>query len=571
MKVEENGRVTCPDCIIEDGEGAEKRAFVFYNQEYDNYSAYCYKHCTLIKNPFKKGEEPVITKKTYEEKQEQSLQVKELPNVDREIRGIPAKMYSNWGVKMAFSEYDGKTPYAIYYPYGSTTELKGWKQRNLLVKSFSSVGDTKGAMPFGWVKAMKAGARRLYITEGEQDAIALDYALMLVNNKNPKYKGAKNAIISLPDGAGSAGKTMKLIHDEGAWKEIILVFDNDEAGKAAVKAVQKVNRDVLVATMPTGCKDANDAVKKKLYKELFSAVMWDAKKPPIQGVVHVSEVIDRVIEKPVMGLSYPWDSVTELTYGQRFGECCGIGGGVGIGKTLLAHEIAAHNIVVHGLPVFTILLEEDNGSTLRNIAGKIDSIPYHKPDSEYDNDKFLETVHSLEGKLMMWKDDGDQYQRFEIDEIIKAIRFNVAEYGVKFVAIDNATRLVDHLGAGEANEFLNKYASELEGLSTELDIHIDLFSHLNKPSKGNVHENGGKVFADQFTGSRGMMRSFPLMMGFERNKSLSSADSCKSSIVILKNRKYGGEGLVKTQYYKDTGRLIENLWSGSNILDSFGE
>ena len=126
------------------------------------------------------------------------------------------------------------------------------------------------------------------------------------------------------------------------------------------------------------------------------------------------------------------------------------------------------------------------------------------------------------------------------------------------------TRIVDHLSASDANEFINKYASELEGLSTELGIHIDVFSHLNAPKFGASHEEGAEVVPSQFTGSKGMMRSFPVMMGFQRNKYAPDGAASYSYTSVLKNRKFGGEGKVKTQYNQGTGRLLQNEWDWNN-------
>jgi len=556
-------RVQCPEC-----ETGVLKAQVFYNEDYDSYSAYCFIHAKLITDPYSKGERPKVVIKTPEELLADIQEIKELPLAPTAFRGIPASIFRKWGVRQAVSEFDGKTPYAMYFGYTKDSNLVGWKAALMSKKSMWSVGNTKGADPFGWERALKVGGKRIYITEGEYDTIALDYALTLVHAKT-KFKDRKYAIISLPGGVDTVARVMKLISEKGLWSEIVLAFDADGPGKGAVKEAQKLNPEVLVAPMPPGCKDANDAIQNKLIKELVSNCLWNVRKPPIKGVIQVSDVIDRAKELPVMGLSYPHAELTEMVYGQRFGEACAIGAGVGLGKTLLAHEWAAHNMMVHDVPCFAILLEEGNVDTLRNIAGKIDSIPYHKPGQEFDMDQYMSTVESLDRKLYMWQDNGDQHLRFDMEEIMKAIRYNVAEYGTRFIYIDNMTRLVDHLSASDANEFINRYSSEIENLATQLDIHIDVFSHLNAPYRATAHEDGGTVRLYQFTGSKGLMRSFPVMMGFERNKSAETkADQSKSIINVLKNRKYGGEGLIKTQYYPDTGRLLTNSWMDGDFLES---
>lgn len=541
---------------------------VFYNEQYNNFTGYCFS-CGYHVGPEElSGEKkPKFKVKTDEEIRAEVQEVRELPTVPAKFRGIPAKFYAAWGVRQGVSEKDGKTPFAVYYGYTSGTSVIGWKVRQLAHKNFWSVGATKDADPFGWLSARKRAGKRIFITEGEQDAIALDYILQLYDGKNPKFKNRRHAIISLPNGVDSVTRTLKLVKHAG-WKEIVLVMDNDGAGKKAISAAQKLLSNIQMVDMPMGCKDANDAAMAgpDSITVLAQNCLFNPHKPPIVGVVQVMDLIDKVKDRPVMGYSYPFPGLTDRTYGQRTAECAAWGAGVGLGKTLIAHEIAAHNATEHDINTFMVLLEEQNVDSIRNIAGKIDGIPYHKPDVEYSMDQLRSTVESLSNKILLWEDDGDQYLRFDMDEIIKAIRFNVAEFGTKFVTIDNMTRLIDHLNISEGNEFINKYSSELEALSTQLDIHIDVYSHLNAPYKGVSHEKGGSVEAYQFTGSRGLMRSFPMMFGFERNKHAEGALKSRSFISLVKSRKYGNEGKEKTQYFPATGKLIENQWEGDTII-----
>ena len=559
-------KLPCPDC------GSSDSRQVFYNDEEDTFSSYCFSKCNAQKgSPYTKDKpRPEILDKTAEQIFQEVQEIKKLPLMHKAIRGIPKKYLEDWRVRYSVSEYDGKTPWAVYFGYQDGNKLVRWKGRGISKKVFWGVGAARGVDPFGYTRALKNRAKRLYICEGEYDAIALDYALTK-NAAGGKYADMKYSIISLPHGTSSIVDTLKRIigRCKTVFKEIVLVMDNDEAGKKAEKEAQKLLPGVLRADMPIGCSDPNDAVEKGMIDELVNCVKWGAHKPPIKGVIQVSEVMSRVIKDPGMGLSYPYQQLNDLTLGQRFSECVGIGAGVSIGKTTLAHECGAHNITEHGEPCFMVLLEEQNHMTVRNVAGKIDSQPYHLPKEKasYDKDQLIETANSLQGKLLLWESDEDQEMRFDMDSIITAIRFNTLEYGCRFHYIDNLTRLVDHLSSSEANEFINKYSSILEGLCTQLDIHIDVFSHLNNPKKGQLHENGGKVELYQFTGSRGLMRSFPMLLGFERNKSADESHVNNSYLRVLKNRKYGGEGKLKLKYDPATGRLLENEWQGGALYE----
>lgn len=552
---------------------SDKGLQVFYDDGKNKFTGFCFS-CSAkgleayVEDPYN-GKAPKPPKgKSKEEIFEEIQEVRSLKVPDFEWRGIPAEYYRQSGVRVAYSEFDGETPFSLNFPYTLNGELVGFKTIMMHKKAMWSIGGIKGADLFNWEVAKKKGVRRLYVTEGEFDCRALEFMLE-EHAKAKKSQYNKFAVVSLPHGVGSAVTTLGRMRKdiETIFDQVVCVFDNDEAGKKAVKDVQKIMPDILVATYPTTSKDANEALLRKEGMIFAEFCIWKAAKPVSEGVVNVSTVLTRATEPPTMGLSYPWEELTTMVYGQRFGEATCLGAGVGLGKTLIAHETGAHNIINHGEKVFMALLEEDNDQTLYNVAGKIDSIPYHRPDIAKDNwDQFQETARSLEGSLFLWESEGNTDARFDIEEILKAVRYNTMEYGVRFHVIDNITRLVDHLPSSEANEFINKWSSEIANIASELKIHIDMYSHLNPPKGKDVkdHESGGEVLASQFTGSRGIMRSFPILMGFERNKHADGERKSNSYISCIKNRKYGGEGKIKTQY-QSTGRLISYDWDGDKL------
>lgn len=554
---------------------SDKGLQVFYDDGKNKFTGYCFSCASrgleaYVSDPYN-GDLPKPPKrKTEDEINEEIQEIRNLKSTREEYRGIRPEYFARAGIKLAYSEYDGKTPFSFNFPYTVDGKLIGYKTIMLDKKAMWSVGDIKGADLFNWEIAKKSGVKRLYITEGEWDCRALE---QMLEDHAAKRKSQYNkfAVTSLPHGVGSAVNTLSRMRKEipKFFTEIVLVFDNDEAGKKAVKDVQKIIPDVKVATYPTNAKDSNEALLKGDGDLFADFCIWKSAKPTSEGVVGVSTVLSRDLEPPKPGFTYPWPAFTEMNCTQRMGEATCTAAGVGLGKTLIAHMKHAHNIVEHKEKVFVALLEEPNRSTLYNIAGKIDGIPYHVPSiHEKHREQYLETAYSLEGKLFLWESEGQNaHNRFNIEEIVKAIRYNTMEYGVRFHAIDNMTRLVDHLSSGEANEFINKWSSELANLAAELDIHIDLYSHLNPPKGKDArdHENGGEVLASQLTGSRGIMRAFPLIMSFERNKHAQGDLKANSFLGCIKNRMFGGEDKFKTQYQPSTGLLLQYEWEGDSL------
>lgn len=557
-----------PDCE------SDKGLQIFYDHDKNKYSGYCFSCAArgkdaYVKDPYD-GEHPSDPppKKTGEEIEAEIAEVRALQYPNFDYRGIPMVYFKRSGVKLAISEYDGKTPFSFNFPLTRKGKHIGYEARPLPFKGFWRIGKTEDIRDcdlFNWEMAKKKGVKRLYVTEGAYDCLSLEY--MLESTCGGKYK---YAVTSVPNGAESAVRTLGRMREEilQLFDEVVLVFDNDEAGKLAIENVQKVFPEVLTAPHIANIKDANEALEKNQAATFCDFVIWKSRKPTIKGVVTVQEILEKGDPKPEMGIPYPWDGVTEVTYGKRWGETTCISGAVGSGKTLLVHEDAAYNIFSEGIPCFAILLEEKNVKTIRNIAGKKDSLAYNKPEVyENNKDQFYETTKYLEDKLFLWNSSASREARFNIESILGAIRYNALEYGCKFGYIDNMTKLVDSLSTSEANEFINRYSSEIESLSAELDIHIFLLSHLNPPKGKDAisHESGGEVLPGQLTGSRGIMRSFPNLIGFERNKYADGDRQNNSFISIIKNRDYGGEKKIKTKYNPVTGRLLQFNWDGDSL------
>ena len=543
---------------------------VFYDEIKGTYTGYCFSCAAkglpaYVKDPYGKGGEPKDPPKTKtpEEIKAEIQEIRSCPLVNFDYRGIRKEFFQEAGVRLGLSEFDGKTPFTFNFPTSIESKLSGYKSVMLDKKAMWSVGDVKTAELLNWHKAKVVGGKTLYITEGQWDMLALHQVLH--DSCGGKYK---YAVTSIPNGvdsaAGTIGRMKKEIKQAG-FEKIVLVFDNDKAGRKAVSDVQAIDPDVYVAPWICGSKDANDALLKGRGSKLADSVLWKSHKPLMEGVVSVADVLNSSLEPPQMGLSYPWPTITDATLGQHFGAADALGSAVGSGKTTLGHILAAHNLKVHGEGSALYYMEEANHKTLWNVAGKIDRLQYKNPEVfEANKDRYMDTVSSLEGQIFLWNSSGNSRQRFDMQAIVDAMRFNTLEYGIRFHQLDNMTKLVDNLSPAEANEFINKWSSELSNMAAELNINVLVYSHLNPPPKDKKsHEQGARVYLNQFTGSRGIMRSFSNIFGFERNQYSDTPDH--SILANIKARDHGEKVRVKTQYDSNTGLIEENEWMGDEL------
>jgi len=251
-------KLPCPDC------GSSDSLQVYLNEDKSLgitwYTSFCHGECWSQKgDPYTDSAPPEVHVKTEHEIWQEVRDITSCPIFipKRKYRGIPGKAFKSWKLRTLLSEFDGKTPYALAFPMSDEGSLSGFKIRPLKKKSFYGVGKTSHVDPFGLVRALRIGGKILWITEGEFDAIALDYCLTQVG------KAKSYPVISLTHGGGSIRQNFAHIEEHlNHYDEIRLVLDDDEVGHLAEGTAIKMYGDkIRLIPKPEGCKDANDAVK----------------------------------------------------------------------------------------------------------------------------------------------------------------------------------------------------------------------------------------------------------------------------------------------------------------------
>lgn len=523
------------------------------NGTYDGFCFACGKH---EPNPYKdrpEGYKPQIVFKSPEDVQEELREIGTYQTVDLPERKLKKYALEYFGVKIGLSEEDGVTPVSHYYPYSNPNkELIGYKGRIIDGKKMFAVGSIKGATFFGWDKAVLTGAKKLFITEGELDAVAL-YQI-IKENTGAAWKHLEPAIVSLSNGSGGAAKqiTQMLPEIRKHFQEVILAFDMDEPGRKAVENVQKILPEALVAELPS--KDANQCLLDGRAKACHAACVFKANKPKNTRIVLAEQVVEDARKEAEWGFSYPYKKLTDLTRGQRFGETVYWGAGVKMGKSELLNALVSHNITEHGWKVFVVKPEESNRRTLQGVVGKVANRVFHDPKIPFDYEAFDKAYPVVKDHLLMM----NLYQELSWESLQTDIRSAVAE-GCKAVYIDPITILTNGVAAADANTLLQKFAQGLAQMALDLNIIVHIFCHLKSPEAGPSHERGGKVQSHQFAGSRAMMRACHTMVGMEGNKDpdLTLEERNIRRLVLLEDRATGSSGQLDLYYDHLTGAFNE--------------
>lgn len=527
-----------------------------FEKEGGGYDGFCFACGTYVADPYHdkpKGYSPPKFTKSPEQIQQELLEIAEYQTVDLKDRKLKKYALEYYGVKIGLSETDGTTPHSHYYPYFIGDELTGYKCRIIENKKMWAIGSIKGADFFGWQQAILAGGKKLFVTEGELDAVAL-FQIMKDHNAGTQYADLNPAVVSLSNGAGGAAKQFAKMLPEirKHFKEIILVFDNDEPGKKAAEDVIRICPEATVATLPA--KDANDCLIQGRSKAAYNACVFNATKPKNTRLVLGLDLHESAKEPPQYGVSWPWRHITEATRGIRLGETIYLGAGQKQGKSEVVNTLAAHFIRVHGWKVFLVKPEESNKKSYKLVAGKIAGKIFHDPNIPFDEDAYERAGEVIKENLYLL----NLYQHVGWETLKADIRAAAME-GCKAIFIDPITNLTNGMEASVANTKLQEIAQELSAMALDLNVVIFIFCHLRNPDSGPPHERGGEVLSSQFAGSRAMARSCNLMLGLEGNRdpNLPREERNIRTLVLLEDREYGETGRFKLYWDQATGLFNE--------------
>jgi len=411
-------------------------------------------------------------------------------------------------------------------------------------KDFRWLGDSKDVELFG--QHVCRGNKRIVITEGEIDCLTIS---QVFNNKWD--------VCSIPSGSKSAKKSLKqhLEFLEG-YEDVVLAFDDDEPGRDAVAecSVLFSPGKLRVATWQ-GHKDANEMLMHGKGTEI-AACIFNAKAYRPDGIVNGHDLWES-IQKPIeWGLSYPWEELTNATYGIRLNELVALGAGTGMGKTDLVKEIVTHLITEHKETVGLVFLEESNKDTALGIMSKFASKLFHIPDYVFTEEDKRDAYEATMGtdRVFMY----DHFGHTDYETIKSKLRYMAVSCGCKYIFLDHITALVSGDKDGDERKQLDYIMTDLASLVRELNINIHFISHLTTP-EGKPHEEGGRVQIRHFRGSRAIGQWSSFMLGLERNQQADTADERHTSTLRVLKDRYTGRATgftLRLKYLQETGRLI---------------
>lgn len=518
---------SCPECGSSDALAI-----------YDNGGKHCFgSGCDY--HVFGDGETPMTT---------QELPKAKPLNMGGVVAAIPQRRLSQetcgrFGVTVEYSSTGEIQKH--FYPYYNTEsgEICAAKVRDVKTKGFHATGDMSGAGFFGQQQC--SGNKYITITEGELDALSV-YEMF-----NKQYD-----VVSLRSGASNAAKEIK---EQLEWLEsyenIVICFDNDKAGDAALEQVKDLFSPNKLKICKLPVKDASDMLMANRVKD-FTQLWWNAKVYRPDGIVAGTETWDKLVEKrQVKSIPYPWEGLNHITRGHRPYELVTITSGSGMGKSQFIREIEYDLLRRCEGNIGVLALEEDLARTSLGIMSVAANRPLHlEEDTPVDELRPFWEATLGTGRYYLF----DHWGSTSADNLLARVRYMAKALDCRYVVLDHLSIVVSSQESGDERKAIDEIMTKLRTLVAETGISLFLVSHLRR-SQGKAHEDGAQISLGELRGSQAIAQLSDIVIGMERDQQNANEDIRNTTTVrVLKNRYTGETGpACWLQYDRGTGRMKE--------------
>ena len=518
---------SCPECGSSDALAI-----------YDNGGLHCFASgCDY--HVFGDGETPMTT---------QELPKAKPLNMGGVVAAIPQRRLSQetcsrFGVTVEYSSTGEIQKH--YYPYynGESGEVCAAKVRDVKTKGFHATGDMSGAGFFGQQQC--SGNKYITITEGELDALSV-YEMF-----NKQYD-----VVSLRSGASNAAKEIK---EQLEWLEsyenIVICFDNDKAGDAALEQVKDLFSPNKLRICKLPVKDASDMLMANRVKD-FTQAWWNAKVYRPDGIVAGTETWGTLVEKrQVKSIPYPWEGLNHITRGHRPYELVTITSGSGMGKSQFIREIEYDLLRRCEGNIGVLALEEDLARTSLGIMSVAANRPLHlEEDTPVDQLRPFWEATLGTGRYYLF----DHWGSTSADNLLARVRYMAKALDCRYVVLDHLSIVVSSQESGDERKAIDEIMTKLRTLVAETGIGLFLVSHLRR-SQGKAHEDGAQISLGELRGSQAIAQLSDIVIGMERDQQNANEDIRNTTTVrVLKNRYTGETGpACYLQYDRSTGRMTE--------------
>lgn len=360
-------------------------------------------------------------------------------------------------------------------------------------------------------------------------------------------------MVSLPTGAASAKKSVqKNLEWLQGYEEIVLFFDNDEAGiHASTEAASVLPPGKVKIARLSQYKDASDALQANDADAIRRAI-WDAKPYRPDGIVDGKSLLELVTTPtPPADFEYPFQGLNNKLHGIRYGELTTITAGSGIGKSSFCRDIAT-SLLQRGERVGYLALEESNRRTALGLMSAAIGKSLHIGEHSYE--ELTDAFDATMAKWPLYLFDG--FGSYDPDLIYNRIEYLASGLDCRIIFLDHLSILLSGLD-GDERRMIDTTMTRLRSLVERTGIALFLVSHLRRSSQDGGHEEGARVTLSQLRGSAAIAQLSDSVIALERDQQ-SEGDTSETTVRVIKNRYSGETGVAcRLKYNLQNCKFIE--------------
>lgn len=474
-------------------------------------------------------------------------------------------------------QYDEETGEVTHQYYGITKDgvASGFKIRQVEPKDFRSVGVTgKHCDLFGEASFKNASGKFLVLASGELDAISA-YVMLEAARKN-KEDYEPIPVMSATIGESGAAKQYALrLELFERFERIIVIPDQDEAGKAALKEIVKVIPKGRMFVMNLPMKDSNEMLVAGKGRQ-FNDCFWKASAYTPDGIVGSGDISDKMREElatpkiPLPPFMYRLQKM--MAGGIPLGRIINLGSASGTGKSTIVDEMLYFWVFNSPHKIGVVSLESDSGQyglkvLSRHISQKIELFETPEEALAFINQPW---VIEKERELLFTEDGQHRWHLVEdrdggIESMKSQIVKLIVECGCKVIVLDPLQDLLD----GMANEEQAVFLRWMKGMIKSHGVTFINVNHVRKSGGGTkANSVGADLHEEDFAGSSTIFKSGACNLIFSRNKEAEDEIERNTTHLKMSKCRWTGHTGMSGEYYYDN--QSHTLWDKQEWLETHG-
>ena len=547
----------CPKCVEKGGDKSKDNL-----ANYSDGGKHCFScgyHVHGDENYVPNEEEEEMLDDIKEMSEDSKKRIKEGTTHKLTWRGIRPETNKFFGVTYECSQETG-APIKQFVPTTIDNAHVGYKTR-VFPKDFSHpVGEVGQKCDLIGSFRFVNGGKYVVVCGGEVDFLSAFQMLrdyQLSKDKTAAYDPI--ACVTPTVGESGCGKQLQNNYKFlDSFERIVICFDSDAAGKAAVEKITPLLPRGKVYIMTPRYKDCNEYLTKGKERE-FVTDFYNAKKHTPAGIVASTEIYEEVVQRSLLE-RLPFPPFLEklnkmLSGGITYGFIVNILAGSGSGKSSLINQCVTFWAKDCNILTGVVSLEADSAAYGENLlsqyAGKKLALISNKEEkysvvtSEHMENCAKELFSYEDGSPRMYiLDDRGDYSELQshIEELITS-------FGVKVIVFD----VISDVFAGMSIEDVDKYMRWQKNIVKQYNCILINISHTRKSGGGQKAASQGAFLTEEATiGSGTQYRSAGINISLQRDKTAEDdVERNTTQVYLLKSRDTGVTGLACEIFYEN--------------------